>query len=144
MKTRQATVFYCDYCNKKLLHKGYMERHEKECFANPENQRPCFSCGYQERVEVKYDSGQSDHPEIERYYRATQGFKCTLKVNYLFHQRQGLKTKEVILMLPLFNTKGSRQNSTICLKIVPSTIETFYLFHNEVPRKTQIPSNRTC
>lgn len=93
MKTREAIIYNCDHCNKRLLHKGYMERHERECFANPENQRPCFNCGYQERVEVKYDSGQSDYPEIERYYRATQGFKCTLKDKLLIPPKARFKNE---------------------------------------------------
>lgn len=106
MKTRQATIFYCDHCNKKLLHKGYMERHEKECFANPDNQRHCFSCGYMERVEVKYDSGQSDHPEIERYYRTTQGFKCILKDKLLVPPKARFKNERSDTDISFVRYKG--------------------------------------
>lgn len=93
MKTREATIYNCDYCNKRLLHKGYMERHEKECFANPDNQRPCFNCGYQERVEVKFYTGKNTYIDDEPIYRATQGFKCTLKDKLLIPPKARFKNE---------------------------------------------------
>lgn len=91
MKTRQATIYNCDHCNKRLLHKGYMERHEEECFANPKNQRPCFSCGYQERVEVKFYTGVDTYYGAEPIYKAAQGFKCTLKDKLLIPPKARFK-----------------------------------------------------
>lgn len=106
MKTRQATVYNCDHCNKRLLHKGYMERHEKECFANPNNQRPCFSCGYMERVEVKYDTGRDTYRDGEPIYRATQGFKCTLKDKLLIPPKARFKNARSIGEIDFVHYKG--------------------------------------
>ena len=105
MKTRQATVYNCDHCNKRLLHKGYMERHEKECFANPANQRPCFSCGHVERVEVEYDSGTLGANK-EPWFRATQGFKCTLKDKLLIPPKARFKNERSDTSIDFVQYKG--------------------------------------
>ena len=42
MKTIVKPVYYCDYCKKRYLHKGFAEKHEKHCTANPN--RICRMC----------------------------------------------------------------------------------------------------
>jgi len=106
MKTRQATVYNCDHCNKRLLHKGYMERHEKECFANPANLRPCFSCGYMERVEVEYYTGRDEYHTGEPIYKTTQGFKCTLKDKLLIPPKARFKNSRSIGEIDFVRHKG--------------------------------------
>ena len=45
MKIREnVTLYCCDFCNKRLLRKHAMERHEKFCSSNPDNFRDCFNC----------------------------------------------------------------------------------------------------
>lgn len=46
MKTIIKPVYYCDYCKKHFLSKYFAENHEKGCVKNPENERPCFTCGH--------------------------------------------------------------------------------------------------
>lgn len=42
MRTRKRTVYYCDFCNKKLMRRDAMESHEKHCTMNPN--RECRMC----------------------------------------------------------------------------------------------------
>lgn len=42
MREKKLTAYYCDHCNKRLLSKFYMARHEKHCTLNPE--RSCRLC----------------------------------------------------------------------------------------------------
>lgn len=55
MKTiENVTIYKCDFCPKELKRKHAMVRHEKYCFRNPINDRPCFSCEF-----LEYKQGES-------------------------------------------------------------------------------------
>lgn len=53
MKVYNKTVYECDYCKKLLKIKFYAERHEKRCFKNPDNYRPCLCCKHLEKKEYR-------------------------------------------------------------------------------------------
>jgi len=42
MKTIIKPVYYCDYCKKRYLHKGFAVKHERHCTMNPG--RECGMC----------------------------------------------------------------------------------------------------
>lgn len=55
MKTiENVTLYKCDFCNKELKRSHAMIKHEKYCFSNPENYRPCNSCDH-----LEYKEGES-------------------------------------------------------------------------------------
>jgi len=44
MKTETREIYRCGHCNKLYLREGFCKRHEKGCFYNPDNSRPCLDC----------------------------------------------------------------------------------------------------
>jgi hypothetical protein len=44
MQKRTIDVYNCDHCNKMYQRKHACEQHEKDCFKNPINHRPCLDC----------------------------------------------------------------------------------------------------
>lgn len=53
MKTiKDVTVYKCDHCNKKYFREKACVNHEKMCYQNPANFRPCFICPNLEKKEV--------------------------------------------------------------------------------------------
>ena len=77
MKESVKTVFYCEYCNKHYLHRGFASRHETFCSKNPKNQKPCYDCKHFENknIEVFADGGEYYG---DRYIK-THCFHCSLK-----------------------------------------------------------------
>jgi hypothetical protein len=70
MKVKEnVTVYYCDHCNKKLIVKRAMEKHEQLCYKNPENTRACSGCLFLKEVPVEY---------LNRYEqtKTVRGFSC--------------------------------------------------------------------
>lgn len=58
MKVKVKTVYYCEYCGKKMFVRKAMERHEKRCTRNPN--RSCGMCqGYVE-FDVKLRPSDDD------------------------------------------------------------------------------------
>ena len=82
MKQKTKEVYYCDHCNRHMLNKGAMNKHELMCYANPENFRACHGCKFLEKKEV----------EISEDYHGTESYR---KVN-LFH----CQAKQVFLHTP--------------------------------------------
>ena len=44
MEEKLKRIYRCDYCRKIYQVKAWAVVHEKRCYNNPENDRPCFSC----------------------------------------------------------------------------------------------------
>lgn len=44
MKEKIKSVYYCEHCNKHGLMKHVILFHEKLCYKNPDNFRPCKEC----------------------------------------------------------------------------------------------------
>ena len=89
MTVKDTTVYKCDFCSKKLFVKGAMERHEINCFHNPVNQRPCFSCNHLEKKEtILYD----DSPMGGEIERKVSLLYCSAKKIFLYtpkNERKG-------------------------------------------------------
>ncbi len=52
MKIEQKTVYICEHCNRKMLGKGAMSRHEKFCNLAPNNLHKCFQyCKHLKKTE---------------------------------------------------------------------------------------------
>jgi hypothetical protein len=90
MKTKtNVTLYICDHCKKKMQRKGAMERHEKWCPKNPENEKACSTCKHLEetKIETYFDAFDGEHM-VER-----KAFKC-VKLDKLVYplsvQRRGL------------------------------------------------------
>jgi hypothetical protein len=90
MKTKtNVTLYICDFCKKKMQRRGAMEKHEKYCPKNPENEKACSGCAFlkEEKVTMYYD-GWNGQEEIQG-----NGFRCT-KLDKLLYplvvERRGL------------------------------------------------------
>lgn len=91
MKQSVKTVFYCEYCNKHYLHRGFANRHEEFCSKNPKNKKPCYDCKHFDSVDVEVFVDGGEHYKDD--YRMSKCFHCSLKVlNFwtLSAQRKGL------------------------------------------------------
>lgn len=94
MKTSVKTVFKCEFCGKNLFRKSAMERHEKWCYNNPENNKRCFDqCKYLEETEVSIFRDEYDGSTSERLSKC---FLCKKKLLKMFPpvaERRGLPEK---------------------------------------------------
>lgn len=70
MKVKEnITMYQCDFCNKRLLVKNAMIRHENACSKSPENHSECETCGNLEETEIAVE----DYMGITRKAKA---FRC--------------------------------------------------------------------
>jgi hypothetical protein len=67
------TIFICDHCEKRLIVRSAMEKHEKACYRNPENQRACSGCFHLKEIEVGYFWDHFDGEHVTK----TKGFHCS-------------------------------------------------------------------
>ncbi len=62
MREQTKVVYYCEFCKKYGLSKGSISRHEKLCFHNPNNIRPCLNCAAlgkrEEFIEYNYPTNE--------------------------------------------------------------------------------------
>lgn len=76
MKQKTKEVYYCDHCNRHMLNKGAMNRHELMCHLNPENFRACHLCVFLEKkdleIEVDY-YGQESTPTVNVFHCQKKG-----------------------------------------------------------------------
>jgi hypothetical protein len=99
MKSKEVIQYECDFCSKKLLHKGYMKRHENECNSNPQNKRPCYDCVNLGRKEIEYDTGITNYQDGKSIFREVETFYC--------------KVKDMLLISPKVRAVNSRKKSNI-------------------------------
>lgn len=71
MKTEIKKVYYCEHCNKHMLSKGSMSRHERFCDQNPNNWHKCFK--YCDHLIKTKELVPASEPE-ESYYKTI--FTC--------------------------------------------------------------------
>lgn len=87
-----VTMYQCEHCKRKMVRKGDMTRHEKNCKKNPLNEDACIGCKFCEKEEVIYPSIYQDDwgysPEVKSY-----AFKCT-KFNKLMYPHKAQKYAE--------------------------------------------------
>jgi hypothetical protein len=82
-----VTIYKCDFCNKQLMRKFAMVRHEERCSANPKNDRPCLGCRHLETKEIEFDTGISTYHGCEPIYRKAKTFYCIAKNILLLHPK---------------------------------------------------------
>ncbi|MDP9954710.1 hypothetical protein J2X97_000347 [Epilithonimonas hungarica] len=64
MKVKEnITVYQCEYCQKKLFLKHAMIKHEDLCFKNPKNNKPCYSCIFCHKEEIRVDFDDPYNPD---------------------------------------------------------------------------------
>lgn len=88
MRTATKPVYYCDHCNKHGLSKPQMARHERLCFHNPENHRPCHDC---RNLEKKRTEAYFDTPIGDSDYRMVNVFHCKAKKVFLYTPQNQIK-----------------------------------------------------
>jgi len=87
MKTEFKEIYKCEFCNKLYQSKRFAEQHEKSCFKNPENKRPCFSCENlrKEKTEIYYGYYGADGERIVNL------FYCGIKECFLYTPQNEIK-----------------------------------------------------
>lgn len=114
MKTKTKEVYYCEHCKKHGLSKHKMEYHEKMCYKNPENIRPCYDCvffGKKETISV-----------IEHYNGTQDGIRVDI-----FHCMK----KDVFLVSPITVKKGNEIEHEEISERMPTKCEHYKSFLND-------------
>lgn len=110
MKIKEnVTVYTCDFCKKKMFRKSAMEKHEHECYRNPENEVACNGCcAHLIKKEASVYLGDNyfgveTHINCELFYcTAKNVFLYPMKTHFkgnAFHQEQiddGTKPNELM------------------------------------------------
>lgn len=97
MKIEVKEIYFCEYCNKLYQRKHACLYHEKLCFKNPDNVRPCFDCEYLimkdcETTESYYD-GYGERESIVK----KSLFYCDEKKWYLYPPKVEIKNNFIEL-----------------------------------------------
>ncbi len=85
MKTiENITIYKCDHCGKELKRKHAMEKHEKCCWNNPDNNHICFNnCHHLIRKNITLGIGKDEYISGEPITKTYNGFYCSLKNEFL-------------------------------------------------------------
>jgi len=88
IKTKK--VYYCGHCKKHRLTKPAMEHHEKLCFNNPENKRPCLECCQHltKKITSIFEDGYGYDGEREERVNL---FYCLAKKTFLYTPQNEVK-----------------------------------------------------
>ena len=70
-----VTVYHCDHCKKKMFRKHAMEKHEKWCASNPDNNKACSGCCFLQETTIEVDYG--DNYFNEPVLKKVKAFRCT-------------------------------------------------------------------
>ena len=84
MKTISISEYYkCEFCNKSLIRKSAMINHEDNCYKNPKNIKPCFSCEHlgDSTIIVHFIN---ENPEFVRNEIEAKVFRCTKLDKFMF------------------------------------------------------------
>lgn len=87
MKTITKEVYYCEHCTKHGLSKSKMEYHEKICYSNPENIRPCYNCQHLGKKKIQICEeyyGQENFRNVDIFY-------CNKKQCFLYAPQNEIK-----------------------------------------------------
>ncbi len=76
MRKRTIDVYNCDHCNKMYQRKHSCEAHERDCWRNPANYRPCYDCMNCTKKEQTIFEDDWQGYEVERKVEA---FFCRAK-----------------------------------------------------------------
>ena len=82
MKSKQVTLYYCDFCSKQYQKKHYAALHESKCSMNPANDRPCFHCEHLTKKEIEIH--QEYYSEGREFERKVDLLYCNSNRYFLF------------------------------------------------------------
>ena len=88
MKAKAIISYRCDYCNKFYQSKYHCTKHEKLCWHNPANKRPCLTCEYLGKKHAKVMVDSSEYGEIKTTLSV---FCCTKRDIYLHLPQSDIK-----------------------------------------------------
>jgi len=87
MIEKTKKVYYCEFCGKHYIHKGYAKYHEKWCAKNPKMMRPCMNCIHLSDAEVTaYRTGYNGYTEEEWEFKV-KCMKCDITSKIFYHPR---------------------------------------------------------
>jgi len=84
MKIETKEIYKCEFCNKLYQVKRFAEYHEKICFKNPENNRPCFSCDNLTKQDTIVFVDYPNNRNVSLFY-------CDAKEKYLYTPKSEIK-----------------------------------------------------
>ena len=88
MTTEIKEIYKCDFCNKLYQIKRFAMQHEKICFKNPKNDRPCFGCIFLGKKNVDVYEYEYDGSDFKRVYSL---FFCKKKEVFLHTPKNEIK-----------------------------------------------------
>lgn len=91
MKEKVTTVYFCDYCKKKLFRKHAMEHHEKFCNKKPENETACQYCAHLKETTNTVESNIGDPYNGGGIEITVKAFECT-KLNKMLYPLKVVRT----------------------------------------------------
>lgn len=80
-----VTIFKCDFCSKELKRKNAMQKHEKQCYNNPDNFRACFNCC------IHLESKNDGDNEIHYIAGGEYNIRLERTPNYFFCNKKQIK-----------------------------------------------------
>lgn len=88
MKKVLKPVYYCNHCKKHGLSASHITTHEKKCWSNPDNIRPCMDCIHLEETKVEYkkDTGMGFDVKM-----SAVSFKCKKLDKLIYHVKAEFK-----------------------------------------------------
>lgn len=96
MKIETKEIYRCGHCNKYGLSKGAMVRHEKICYKNPDNFRPCLSCQHLTKRDVIIESDNYTYAETyQNRERKVSLFFCSKKDTFLWTPQNKIRGNEI-------------------------------------------------
>lgn len=84
MQEKIKTIYVCDHCGKKYFVKWACEKHEKACFYNPENSRPCSTCSNLTKKTTLVDGYNGNDRQVSLFY-------CKVKKIFLYPPQVEIK-----------------------------------------------------
>lgn len=92
MKIETKEIYKCDFCKKLYQVKRFAEQHERVCFSNPQNLRPCNNCEHLVKksttitTNYNYD-GSEQNRNLNLFY-------CNSKKSFLYTPKNEIKNNQ--------------------------------------------------
>lgn len=86
MKTKEITLYTCEFCRKNYLVKSAGEKHEKYCLKNPFNNHKCFQhCTHLIKGNEQYTTLDTHAYDCDRDYEVNRvTFQCALTGKFMY------------------------------------------------------------
>jgi hypothetical protein len=141
VKTIIKPVYYCDFCKKKYIHRGFAVKHEKACTNNPD--RKCKICeligNAQTDLKMLIEGYKEKYPtmkkELEKeflndLYEKTDGCpNCMLAIIKLLHYKIEIKEPDyngTAITLYIFDWDYKKEYTEFWIEYNSEKNETYY------------------